>query len=110
MNFDSTIQKITDELGGDTNKEKVNFDGQFEYIGDGVTEEDKLASEEQHESPWRILTSATRIVFILFALAVVGGFFMNLIPIEDFMDIAIIPILFYYSEKSAKYAMQGAGK
>lgn len=47
----------------------------------------------------KIYTSATKIVFLLTALTVCVGFFMNLVPVEQFMALATMVFAFYYANK-----------
>lgn len=47
----------------------------------------------------KIYTSATKLVFILTALTVCAGFFLNKIPVEQFIPIVAMVFSFYYGAK-----------
>jgi len=47
----------------------------------------------------KIYTSATKIVFMLTAVSVSVGFFMDKIPAEQFMALATMVFAFYYANK-----------
>lgn len=47
----------------------------------------------------KIYTSATKLVFLLTAVTVSAGFFMDKIPVEQFMPLAMVIFSFYYSKK-----------
>jgi len=46
-----------------------------------------------------ILESASKIVFILIALAVIGLTFLKIIEAKDFMTLAVMVFTFYFSAK-----------
>jgi hypothetical protein len=46
-----------------------------------------------------IFQSATKIVFILMAVATVAGFFLGLLEAKDFMSLALMAFTFYFSNK-----------
>ena len=46
-----------------------------------------------------ILASASKIVFILMALAVVAGFFLKILEAKDFMVLASMAFTFYFANK-----------
>jgi len=48
----------------------------------------------------KILNSASKIVFILIALAVIGAMFMGLISGEQFMVIASMVFAFYFTKSA----------
>jgi hypothetical protein len=47
----------------------------------------------------KILSSASKIVFVLLALAAVTGFFMKLLEAKDFMQLALMAFTFYFASK-----------
>lgn len=46
-----------------------------------------------------ILASASKIVFILLAVAAVVGFFMGRLEAKDFMSLALMAFTFYFANK-----------
>lgn len=46
-----------------------------------------------------ILTSASKIVFILLAISACAGFFMHLLEAKDFMVLVMAAFTFYFSNK-----------
>ncbi len=46
-----------------------------------------------------ILASASKIVFILMTLAVIGGLFLNKVDPKDFMILAAMAFSFYFANK-----------
>lgn len=47
----------------------------------------------------KILSSASKLVFILLALTACGGFLMELLPVDNFMILASSAFAFYFSHK-----------
>ena len=47
----------------------------------------------------KLLTSASKIVFILVAISACVGFFMKLLPVDQFMILAGMAFSFYFANK-----------
>lgn len=54
-----------------------------------------------------ILSSASKIVFILLALAAIVGFFMKILEAKDFMSLALMAFTFYFSSKPTDPSIAG---
>ena len=48
---------------------------------------------------YKLLTSASKIVFILMALSAAIGFFLKILEAKDFMMLASMAFAFYFSNK-----------
>lgn len=55
----------------------------------------------------KIYTSATKLVFIATALTVCVGFFLDKVPVEQFMPLAMVIFSFYYSKGKDTPQVQG---
>jgi hypothetical protein len=51
-----------------------------------------------------ILSSASRIVFILMSMASIVGFFMKLLSAEQFLSLAMLAFTFYFGSKQVSQA------
>jgi NADH:ubiquinone oxidoreductase subunit 2 (subunit N) len=58
----------------------------------------------------KILSSASKIVFIVMALAVVAGLFTKVIDPKDFMVLASMAFTFYFANKGEVSSSDYAGK
>ena len=47
----------------------------------------------------KLLTSASKIVFLLLTLTACIGFFMKILPVDNFMILAVAAFSFYFSAK-----------